>query len=342
MQPTPIDDSTLEAAADHLVRLVNRDGTSGREAPAVDEMEAIAFEMKLPVQRMPVAPDRDNLLIGATKPRFVLCTHLDTVPPFIPATRDSEAIYGRGSADARGVAIAMLHAMAKVQNDSVACLFVVGEETDHSGAAAVAKTDLKPEVIILGEPCELARIPAQKGLLKVRISAQGVAAHSAYPEIGVSAIHRLVAGLSRLEAAPLPDDPVLGTTTLNVGLIQGGLAANVIAPEAEATILIRCAAPVDDIYQEVTARLGPELTTEILSRTDPVTFYLEPDSPDPVGNAVPFNTDARWLASLGARMILLGPGDMRCAHSPREHLKLEDLRAGIAAYRDLLGRLIAA
>ncbi len=336
-----VTDEALERAAAHLMRLVDRDSTSGREAPGVDEAEAVARELELPVRRLPVAEGRDNLLVGDPQPRVLLCTHLDTVPPFIPARREGDVIHGRGSADAKGVAVAMLYGLERLaaagRAQGAACLLVVGEETDHAGARAALTAGLAPEVIVLGEPCGMRPAVAQKGLLKLRLTTAGASGHSAYPDTGVSAVHRLLDGLQALRTARLPADATLGETTVNVGQIRGGVAANVIAPSAEAVVLIRCAAPVDAVLAEILGRMPTEVAVEELSRAEPLEFFT---GGEPSGRSVPFNTDAHTLAPLGARMMLMGPGDMRCAHSPREHLSLPELREAIARFADLCGRLL--
>ncbi|MGB0589231.1 MAG: M20/M25/M40 family metallo-hydrolase [Myxococcota bacterium] len=330
----------LERAVSHLIRLVDAQSLSGEEAPAVAEAERIAAELGLQSERMPVAEGRENLLVGDPSPRVILCTHLDTVPPFIPARRDATHVHGRGSADAKGVAIAMVYALAALkaidQDSGIACLLVVGEETDHAGAKAAAKSRLRPTHIVLGEPCGLVPARAQKGLLKLTLSASGTAGHSAYPELGASAIHRMLEGLQALRAAPLPSDDELGETTLNVGQISGGMAANVIARDASALILIRCAAPVDAILNEVHSRLPEGVTAVEIGRAEPVGFSC---AGQPGGPTVPFNTDAHTLAPLGAEMLLMGPGDMRCAHAAAERLSFTDLSDGIRAYAQLASRL---
>ena len=331
----------LERAIDHLVRLVDAESTSGVEAAAVDEAERVATELGLLSERMPVAPGRENLLVGDLSPAVLLCTHLDTVPPFIPARIDSAHVHGRGSADAKGVAVAMMHALATLQargqGAGVGCLLVVGEETDHAGAKAAATSRLRPSHIILGEPCGLVPARAQKGLLKLTLRATGSAGHSAYPELGASAIHRLLEALNALRAEALPADADLGTTTLNVGQIEGGVAANVIARDASALVLIRCAAPVDAILSEVEARLPDGVTAEEIGRAEPVGFACAGESGGPT---VPFNTDAHSLAPLGAELLLFGPGDMRCAHAEGEKLSFADLEAGILAYARVAARLL--
>jgi acetylornithine deacetylase len=338
--PAQLDDSRLQRAVAHLVRLVDAPSLSGQEAPAIDEAQRIASELGLSSERMAVAPGRENLLVGDAAPKVILCTHLDTVPPFIPARRDATHVHGRGSADAKGVAIAMMYGLATLHADGhgagIACLFVVGEETDHAGAKAAAVSRLRPTHIVLGEPCGLVPARAQKGLLKLTLSASGTAGHSAYPELGASAIHRLLEGLQALRAAPLPADVELGTTTLNVGQISGGTAANVIAQEASALVLIRCAAPVDSVLNEVHGRLPEGVAAKEIGRAEPVGFSC---AGEPGGPTVPFNTDAHSLAPLGAEMLLLGPGDMRCAHAAAERLSLSDLADGILAYARIAARL---
>lgn len=325
------------AAAAHLVRLVDRDSTTGREEPAVAEALKVAEELGLEARRMPVAPGRDNVLVGPADAQVLLCTHLDTVPPFLPARQDATHVHGRGSADAKGIAVAMLHALTELRGRSVAALLVVGEESDHLGAKMAVKARLKPKAIVLGEPCQNVLAPAQKGLLKLAIRAIGTSGHSAYPEIGASAIHRLLHALDRLREAALPADPVLGLTTVNVGRIEGGVAPNVIAPRAEAQVLIRCAAPVDAVKSAALAALGEEVAVEELGRAEPLELHTVGTR---VGPAVPFNTDAHTLGPLGAMMLLVGPGDMRCAHSDHERLALDDLEAGVAVYIEVVEALL--
>ncbi len=291
---------------------------------------------------LPAAAGRDNIYIGAAAPAILLCTHYDTVPPHLPARRDATALWGRGACDAKGVAIAMLHglvlALRVAPTARVGCLLVCGEETDHLGAKAAVATELwRPRHVILGEPCGMAPAIGQKGLLKIAVSATGQSGHSAYPELGISATHRLVTALHALLQATLPADKALGATTVNVGELRGGVAANVIAPSAEALVLIRCAAPVDSILGAVKDILGPDLAVEERSRSEPIDFdTLGSAAP---GAAVPFNTDASILAALGVPVALMGPGDMRCAHGEREHLSYADLAEGIERYAEAIVRL---
>lgn len=336
------DPETVERAVAQLVRLIDAESTSGREAPAVDEAEAICRELGLPTTRMAAAPGRDNLLVGPADAKVLLCTHLDTVPPFIPARRDATHVHGRGACDAKGVAVAMLHALRALREEAgaevrAACLLVVGEETDHLGARAAVEAGLSPAHVILGEPCGLDPAIAQKGLLKLELEATGRAGHSAYPELGTSAVHTLLDALQAIRGAALPRDEALGETTVNVGQIAGGVAANVIAPSARALVLIRCAAPVDAVLAAVTGLTPSGVGVRELSRAEPREFAT---AGVPTGPAVPFNTDANVLAATGAELLLLGPGDMRCAHAAEERLAVSDLAAGIGAYARLVTRLL--
>lgn len=336
------DEGELERAAAALMRLIDADSTSGREAAAVPVIEGIAGEIGLPSEVQSAGEGRDNVYVGQPQPELLLCTHYDTVPPFIPARMDGGTIWGRGACDAKGVAVAMLYGLHIARRTAPAiaagCLLVVGEETDHLGArAAVRSRRYAPRHIVLGEPCGMQPSIGQKGLLKLRLSCRGKSAHSAYPELASSAVHRLVGALSMIIATRLPQDDTLGRTTVNVGQLTGGVAANVIAPSAEALLLIRCAAPVDAILAAIKDLAGPGVTVTEVSRSEPIDF--DTLSADECGPAVPFNTDAGILSALGAPITLMGPGDMRTAHGDGEHLTMADLAEGIERYARALVQL---
>lgn len=339
-------EEALAQAVTQLVTLIDAESLSGREEPAIAATLTICAELGLPARRMPAGPGRDNVVVGPERAEIVLCTHLDTVPPFIGATVDATHVHGRGACDAKGIAVAMLHALRAVRaaypaaRERVGCLLVVGEETDHLGAKAAVAAGIRPRHVLLGEPCGLLPAVAQKGLLKLELAASGQAGHSAYPEVGTSAVHLLLDALGALRAARLPADETLGETTVNVGAISGGVAANVIAPDARASVLIRCAAPVDAVLNAVHGVLPPGVALAEVSRAEPRDFDVLGAERGETGPAVPFNTDANVLAATGARLTLFGPGDMRCAHAPREKLAIADLARGIAAYAGAITRLL--
>lgn len=358
-QSTAVVAAAVQEAAAALIRLVDIDATSGAEAAITDGFEALGRDLGLPVSRWPVTAGRENIIFGSAKPRLVFCTHMDTVPPHIPSRRvaggsdgdDLGAIYGRGAADAAGVAVAMAYAAKALSDlglaDDVACWFVVGEETDHAGAKALLHYPDPPSIVILGEPCGGLPVRGQKGLLKLKVTASGTAAHSAYPELGASATHALMRALVAVLDADLPQDTeALGETTVNIGILEGGLAANVVAPSASAVVLIRCAAPVDAISTAVASAIGeaagPSVTIAELNRAEPLEFLADAATLGEMktGPPVPFNTDAHTLGPLQAKLLLMGPGDMRCCHGPDEHLSIADLGRAITDYTTVAQRLL--
>lgn len=286
------------------------------------------------VQRQHVEHGRWNLL--ATRPdhtpRLIFSTHVDTVPPFLPVRRDGDTLYGRGACDTKGGLLAMCEAadaLMALGHHDLGFLLVVGEEVDHIGARVAQQLDVRPERIILCEPTRNRVISAQKGMAKLKLHAHGTAAHSAYPERGDSALHRLIDATHDALHAEWPAHPLLGPTTVNVGMMQGGVAANVFAPEADADLLIRLVSepePVLDQLRHLCAHHRVEV--EPLVHNAPV-FFHPPDGF--TTGTVSFNTDASYLAPV-APVWLVGPGDIEVAHTDHEHITLSDIQAGIDLY----------
>src|SRR5215470_17703827 len=194
------------------------------------------------VDRMPVGPERFNVLVTWGTPVVTLSTHMDTVPPFFPSSEDDEFVRGRGSCDAKGILAAMICAAEKLLaagTRNIGLLFVVGEEKDSLGALTAAKHPRGARFVINGEPTENKLAIGSKGALRFVVTARGRLAHSAYPELGDSAIERLLDALNAVRKLPLPQDAVLGKSTLNIGTISGGHAPNVIADEAHADLMFR-------------------------------------------------------------------------------------------------------
>ncbi len=321
---------------DLLERLVAVPSPSGEEGPytemVADLLAADGYAVDLPE----VAPGRPNLIArpaDTPAPRVYFSTHLDVVPPHIPPRRDGDLVWGRGTADTKGPFVAMLEAARRLRGEGIAAgfLLVAGEEVDHCGAIHAAQTlDLEGARIVLGEPTSNRVVAAQKGLLKVRIVAEGVAGHSAFPDRGVSAIHRLLEVLERVRHEPWPEAPTLGPTTWNVGLIEGGVAANVFAPQASCQVLFRLAAAAGEVLARVEAltRETEGVAIEVISRNDPVELQPPPDLPTCV---IPFNSDASYLAPLGP-VWLCGPGAIELAHSDDEHIARRDIEEGVELY----------
>ena len=303
------------------------------------------------VELADVAPGRPNVVARpdeAERPSVFFSTHIDVVPPHIAPRREAERMYGRGATDTKGPLVAMIEAARTLREEGIPCgfLLVVGEEVDHCGAIAAAEAlDLGKPRIILGEPTSNRVVAAQKGMLKVDVNVGGVAGHSAFPARGISAVHRLLRFLAKVEAEGWPEDPTLGKTTYNVGQIEGGVAANVFAPAANASVMFRVAGSAQDMKSrldtfadEVSRERAGEggatqvepapLTVSTHTMTEPLT--LEPPSGFETC-VIPFNSDASYLEPLGP-IWLCGPGRIELAHSEHEHIERAELEEGIRTY----------
>ena len=276
--------------------------------------------------------ERLNVYAGAAgeKPDVVFSTHMDTVPPYIKSSEDAEFIYGRGACDAKGIMAAHIVAAERLRADGVrvGLLFVAGEERDSAGAKVANAHAKGSRYLINGEPTDNRLALASKGALRVRLLAKGKMAHSAYPELGDSATHKLVEVLNRLLAMELPVVEDVGPSTLNVGLIEGGYAPNVIADKAEAQVLIRLVGPSEETKAAIVK------AAEGLAEVD---FTLEipfkrmrkiEGLPTMVAK---FTTDIPWLSNWG-EPLLLGPGSIHVAHTPNERLAKKELHEAVELY----------
>lgn len=327
-----------------LIEWLKIDSTSGHEAQFLEALETYFVELGFHAQRQRVAENRWNLLLTrATPPRLLFSTHVDTVPPFLPVSEHDGAIWGRGACDTKGGILAMAEAGKRLIADGVedfGYLFVVGEEVDHCGAKVAQHIGCEVSRIILCEPTQNLVVDAQKGMVKLSLHASGVAGHSAFPGKGVSAIDKLLDVIHAIRQEDWPVDPRLGPTTLNVGLLEGGVAANVFAPSASAEILIRAVAPVEPMITRIRELCEGQVEVRFPAFNDPVFFDPPKDFETCI---VPFNTDATYLAPL-APVWLVGPGDISTAHSDHEHIRLEDFQKGVDLYErlariSLFGRL---
>ncbi len=332
---------------DKLLDWIAVDSTTGREGDFADLVGRELGALGLEVELLEAAPGRPNVLARAGEPRVLLCTHLDTVPPFLGPRRAAGAVHGRGACDAKGVLLAMFEAVRALLaegRDGVGFLLTVGEEVDGLGArhaaAELAAGRLldgrAPAATVVGEPTGNRFASGHKGIVKARLCAHGVLGHSATPK-GPSAVHELVHTLERLLGADWGSHPELGPGSLNVGRIQGGRAPNVVADLAEAELLVRAVEPFEEVVARLRAALGPDQELELDSGYGPVTFSV------PGGESafpVPFGTDAPYLTGFGKR-FLIGPGRIELAHSEAEHLTATDFTRGIADYHRLLTTLLA-
>lgn len=337
------EESEVIKLARELVQIPSETGREGRVARWLEERWSDRG-WQVTRQAIPGALDgepRANVLAtaGDKPPRLVLTTHLDTVPPALEFHEDETRLYGRGTCDAKGILAAMWVAAERLRaegHDDVAVLGVVGEETDSIGAKRVGEILPRADWIIDGEPTELGLVSAAKGVYLFRAEVEGVAAHSAYPERGDSAIHHLLHALERLLAETLPSEPRFGPTTVNVGRIEGGAAPNVIAPHAAADVIIRLGAPRSQVLPVVKDLLGPRVKLEVRSESEPIEMHV------PVGHSghpVAFGSDVPYLSRLGTP-LLVGPGSILDAHTAGEKIEKADLEAAVDLYVELGHRLL--
>ena len=331
---------------DLAARLMEIESTSGREEAVVDWMHGFLAGREWSVQRIPVSPGRDDVFATpagevARIPRVTFSTHLDTVPPFIPPRIDGDALRGRGACDAKGIAAAMICAAERLRERDVAVglLFVVGEETAHDGAHAAnefartlfgdAPSDSR--ILINGEPTESTLAVGTKGAMRAVVRVTGQAAHSAYPHLGRSATRELVKLLTELDALELPSDPLLGETTVNIGSLAGGVADNVLAPSAEARLMIRLVGPADEVWRLIEQCIGDRASVEQGPTVQAVRLGVLPGFPTSVAA---YATDIPELSNWG-RPHLFGPGSIHTAHRDDEHVKIAELREAVSAYERL-------
>ncbi len=262
---------------------------------------------------------------------------MDTVPPFIPSSEDDTAIYGRGSCDAKGIIAAQVIAAEKLLAEGVhvGLLFLVGEERDSLGARVANQHAIGSRFLINGEPTENRLAIATKGALHVELTARGRMAHSAYPELGESAIDKLVEALHRLHAMKLTENPDVGPCTKNVGSIQGGRAPNVISDVAKADLFYRLVGPADELRRQITETVGSLAEINFTRETPFMRLRTLDGLPTMVAA---FTTDIPSLSNWG-EPLLLGPGSIHVAHTESEHVEKAQLTQAVEMYCAMASRL---
>jgi acetylornithine deacetylase len=314
--------------------LMRIDSTSGREGEVMRFAQTTLESQGWIVRRIPVSEGRDNIVASSTDaPLVTLSTHLDTVPPFLAPRVEGGRVWGRGACDAKGIAAAMMCAAERLRARDlpVALLFVVGEETTHDGAHAAGTWPTTSRALINGEPTESTLAVGTKGALRLLFHAKGVAAHSAYPHLGRSAIHTLLDVIRDVRALEFPSDSVLGDTTLNVGVVAGGVADNVVAAEAHARVMIRLVSDTDAVLAQVRDAARDRVEIDEVVRVPPVKLAMTDGFPTSV---VAYATDVPALSTWGTP-FLFGPGSINVAHGDDEHIEIAELRAAIDAYERL-------
>lgn len=327
-------------------QLVDIESVTYNEGAVGEYLDTFLRERGFAVERTAVAQPsnsrytgpRFNLYAGnGERPDVVLSTHMDTVPPFYPSSEDDLYLYGRGTCDAKGIIAAQLAAAERLREAGVKAglLFVVGEERDSAGAKTANLHPKGSRFLINGEPTDNRLALASKGVLRVEVKAKGIMAHSAYPELGDSAVHKLVQVLDRLRTLSLPSVEGVGPSTLNIGVIEGGRAPNVIADAASAQVLIRLVGPSDETrkaLEEAAAGLAEmEYVLEI-----PFVRMRKIEGLDTMVAA--FTTDIPALDQWG-EPLLLGPGSIHVAHTPFEKIAKRELLEAVDLYFEVAQRL---
>jgi acetylornithine deacetylase len=329
--------TTFSDPIELTAQLMAIDSTSGQEGAVVEWLDRYLAERGWRTTRIPVSDGRSDLFATSVdRPVVTLSTHLDTVPPFIPPRRDSRNLYGRGACDAKGLAASMIRAAESLREESapVSLLFVVGEEVTHDGAHAANDAfahGLVPatsRALVNGEPTGSTLAVGTKGAVRVIARTAGQAAHSAYPHLGRSATRDLVHLLAELDALEFPSDDLLGHTTLNIGGLAGGVADNVVAPWAEARMMIRLVTPVDEVRSIIERWADGRASLEWGPMVPPVKLGVVDGFETSVAA---FATDIPVLSNWGTP-YLYGPGSIHVAHRDDEFVALEELAAAPEAY----------
>jgi acetylornithine deacetylase len=321
--------------------LVDIDSTTGREAEVAGWLVTFLRERGYIVAEQPVSSGRVNVYARLdADPIVAFSTHFDCVPPFFPSREEGGLVFGRGACDAKGVLAAQVAAAERLRGSGekrFALLFVAGEERGSDGAR-VANEHAPSSVrfLVNGEPTDNRLGAATRGVCRVRLRAQGRAAHSSFPELGESAIDKLLDALMVIRGVALPEDPLLGRTHYTVGLIDGGVAPNVVSPHASAELLFRTVgdgAPVRTALSVVESLVAVEPVLDIPA----VRLHTVPGFETAV---FPYTTDVPLLTRWGIP-LLIGPGSIHVAHTAEEHIAVDELRHAVDLYESLAKRLLA-
>jgi len=322
-------------------KLIDIESITGNETAVgealVEELQQLGYN----VERMTVERHRFNVWAtwpGEPNPPVVLSTHIDVVPPFVPSSETDDRIYGRGSCDAKGIIAAQIGAAQKLKTDGihVGLLFLVGEERDSQGALVANQQPRGSKFLINGEPTENKLALASKGTLRVELEAQGKMAHSAYPELGESAIEKLLDALQRVRALTLPVHPQAGPCTMNIGLIEGGRAPNVIPDRAIAHLLFRLVGPGEDLRREISDAVQGKARAHFKLEIP----YMEMATVPGIETMIAaFTTDIPALTNWG-RPLLLGPGSIHVAHTEGEHIEKKQLLEAVKLYAKITEGLL--
>jgi len=324
--------------------LVDIESTTNHEKNVGDylfaRLSALAQNSNGQIERMSAEPNRDNLFASWDEPVVTLSTHMDTVPPYFASSEDEQFIFGRGACDAKGIIAAMVAAAERLLaagTRNFGLLFVVGEERNSAGAKAAAAEPRGSRFLINGEPTENQLALGSKGALRYEISARGRLAHSAYPELGQSAIHALLDVLQEIRGIALPEDPLLGRSTLNIGTIGGGRAPNVVADQAEAEVMFRTVGDPAAVRQAVASAMRGRAEAREVLHTPAIRLNKFDGLPTTV---VAFTTDIPSFHGAWGQPFLIGPGSIHVAHTAEERVAKKELCDAVEIYARMTTQLL--
>ncbi|MBZ5599876.1 MAG: M20/M25/M40 family metallo-hydrolase [Acidobacteriia bacterium] len=322
-------------------QLVDIESVTGNEGPVGEFLHRELCRLGYQANKVPVEGTRCNVFATSPeqpRPAVVFSTHMDTVPPFIASSEDDTRVYGRGACDAKGIIATQIAAAERLRDEGiyVGLLFLVGEERDSLGAKVANQQASECKFLVNGEPTENKIAIASKGALRVEVTAHGRMAHSAYPELGESAIDKLIEALSRLRAMKLPTEAGVGPCTLNIGMIEGGRAPNVIPDQARAQLLYRLVGPAQQLRQEITQAVGDLAEIEFTLEIPFVRLRTLDGLPTMVAA---FTTDIPALSNWG-EPLLVGPGSIHVAHTEGEYVDKKQLSDAVDLYCSIARRLL--
>lgn len=323
-------------------QLVDIDSVSGHEGPVGEFLLDTLRQLGYRAQKIAVEDDRFNIWATPAdrlQPAVIFSTHMDTVPPFIPSSEDETRVYGRGSCDAKGIIAVQVAAAERLRREGilVGLLFLVGEERDSLGAKVANRQKPGSKFLVNGEPTQNRIAAASKGALRVEVTAEGKMAHSAYPELGESAIDKLLQALDRLRTMKLPREEGIGPCTLNIGTIEGGRAPNVIPDHARAQLLYRLVGPSQSLRREIVEVVGKLARVEFVLEIPFVRLRTLAGLPTMVAA---FTTDIPALSNWG-EPLLIGPGSIHVAHTEGEYIEKSQLIEAVELYSSIARKLIA-
>ncbi len=293
-------------------------------------------------ETMEVEPKRFNLLATWGTPTVTFSTHIDTVPPFFPSREDDTYIWGRGACDTKGIQASMIkaiEALLAAGTRNLGFLLVVGEERNSAGAYHAAKNGRGARYLINGEPTENQLALGSKGAMRVELVGRGRMSHSAYPELGDSAIDKLLDVLQDIRRMPLPSDPMLGESTINIGTITGGRAPNVVPDYAKAELLIRLVDDGDGLRKSLDHVVGGRVEVAEQLRIAALRLVRLEGFATTV---VKYTTDIPAFGGAWGEPLLMGPGSIHVAHTSEERVEKAQLLEAVDIYQNLAQRLLAS